>query len=174
MQLDQILIGGRERRTIEIVDYDPEWPLRFEVHRERVRRALGDRAIRVEHIGSTAVPGLAAKPIIDMLVAVADPAAASIEAAFVSAGYRLRVKEASHRMFRTPQLDVHIHVWAEGDEEVGRHLRFRDRLRRSAPDRVAYEQLKRQLARRQWRDMNEYAAAKGPLIDSILAADHER
>ncbi|MGH2890285.1 MAG: GrpB family protein, partial [Solirubrobacteraceae bacterium] len=141
---------------------------------DRVRRALGDRALRVEHIGSTAVPGLAAKPIVDMLVAVADPAEDSIEAAFVSAGYRLRVREPSHRMFRTPKLDVHIHVWAEGDAEVGRHLRFRDRLRRSAPDRIAYEQLKRQLATRGWRDMNEYAAAKGPLIDSILAADPER
>jgi len=70
--LDQVLIGGREPSEIVLVDYDPEWPTRFELHRERIRRALGETALRIEHIGSTALPGLAAKPTVDVLVTVAN------------------------------------------------------------------------------------------------------
>src|ERR1700689_4906344 len=72
-ELDQVLIGGREKREIVIVEYDESWPARFEGERARVRRALGVCAVRIEHIGSTAVPGLAAKSIIDLLVTVEDP-----------------------------------------------------------------------------------------------------
>jgi len=168
--LDDALIGGRERRAIVIVPYDPTWPGRFGLERGRVRGALGDRAIRVEHIGSTAVPGLAAKPIVDMLVTVADPEDdAAIVPALQSAGYQLRVRERGHRMFRTPELDVHVHVWGDRDPEVARHLSFREQLRRSGADRIEYEQLKRRLAAREWSDMNEYADAKSELIAAILA-----
>jgi len=89
--------------------------------------------------------------------------------ALESAGYELRVREPGHRMFRTPERDVHVHVRSDGDPEVTRHLRFRDHLRGDAADRHAYERLKRDLARRERRDMNEYADAKGPLIAEILA-----
>lgn len=171
--LDRVLIGGREQRKIEIVDYDPGWPTKFEVHRERVRRSLGGRAIRIEHVGSTAVPGLAAKPIVDILVTVEDPEAESVVAVLLSAGYELRVREPGHRMFRTLELDVHVHIWADEDVEVSRHLRFRNRLRESPQDRVAYQQLKRELAAHEWRDMNDYAEAKGSLIESILADTRE-
>ena len=71
--LDQVLVGGREKRRIVIVDYDATWPARFELERDRMQRALGTLAIRIEHIGSTSVPGLAGKPIVDVLVTVADP-----------------------------------------------------------------------------------------------------
>jgi GrpB-like predicted nucleotidyltransferase (UPF0157 family) len=71
--LDEVLVGGREKRKIVIVDYDPAWPARFELERDRVARALGNAALRIEHFGSTAVPGLGAKPIVDVLVVVADP-----------------------------------------------------------------------------------------------------
>jgi len=64
--LDRVLVGGRERRPIAIVDYDPSWPERFEAERERISAALGAVALRIEHIGSTAVPGLAAKAIVDV------------------------------------------------------------------------------------------------------------
>jgi GrpB-like predicted nucleotidyltransferase (UPF0157 family) len=169
-QLDLVLIGGRERRPIVIVDYDPEWPARFERERERIRDALGVRARRIEHIGSTAVPGLAAKPIVDVLVTVGDP---DDEAAFVpaleAAGYVLRVREPDHRMLRTPERDVHVHVYADDSPEVGRYLALRGRLRASAEDRDAYARLKRELARREWEDMNHYANAKGALIEEILA-----
>jgi GrpB-like predicted nucleotidyltransferase (UPF0157 family) len=71
--LDEVLIGGREKRQIVIVEYDPGWPGRFESERRRIRSALGSAARRIEHFGSTAVPGLAAKPVIDVLVTVDDP-----------------------------------------------------------------------------------------------------
>jgi GrpB-like predicted nucleotidyltransferase (UPF0157 family) len=103
-------------------------------------------------------------------VTVEDPADDStLLPAFESAGYELRVREAGHRMFRTPRRDVHVHVWSDTDPEVDRYLAFRDRLRRSPEDRAAYEQLKRDLATREWTDMNEYADAKGELIAAIIA-----
>jgi GrpB-like predicted nucleotidyltransferase (UPF0157 family) len=164
------LIGGRERRKIVIVEPDPAWPVRFRAERERIAAALGPRALRIEHIGSTSVPGLAAKPIVDLQVTVADP---DDEPAFVpaleAAGYVLRVREPGHRMLRTPELDVHVHVWRDGDPAADRDLAFRDRLRASAEDRDAYERLKRELATRDWEHMNAYADAKGPLIEAILA-----
>jgi GrpB-like predicted nucleotidyltransferase (UPF0157 family) len=123
--LDQVLVGGRERRRVVIVDYDPGWPLRFEAERDRIRRSLGVRALRIEHIGSTSVPGLGAKPIVDVLVTVVD---ADDEREFREplerAGYVLRVREPCHRMFRTPARDVQVHIWSDDDAEVERHLRF--------------------------------------------------
>jgi GrpB-like predicted nucleotidyltransferase (UPF0157 family) len=173
-ELDEVLIGGREKREVVIVEYDESWPVRFESERARVRLALGARAVRIEHIGSTAVPGLAAKPIIDLLVTVGDPEDETVTVpALTAVGYELRVREPGHRMFRTARRDVHVHVWADTDAEVTRYLCFRDKLRRSAEDRRAYEQLKRELARRDWSDMNHYAAAKGSLIEDILSrANH--
>jgi GrpB-like predicted nucleotidyltransferase (UPF0157 family) len=134
--LDEVLIGGREKRSIVIVDYEIGWTERFALERDRVKRALGQSALRIEHIGSTAVPGLAAKPIIDLLVTVedADDEAVTVPA-LEAAGYELRVREPGHRMFRTPQRDVQVHVWRDSDPEVIRHLRFRDRLRDSPKDR---------------------------------------
>jgi len=166
---ESALIGGRERREIAIAGYDPQWPRRFERERERIAAALGARALAIEHIGSTAVPGLAAKPVVDVLVAVADPEDAALAGPLDAAGYELRVREGRHRMFRTPARDVHVHLWAQGDPEIARTLRFRDRLRSDAADRAAYERLKRELAAREWGDMNEYAEAKTPLIEEILA-----
>ena len=175
--LDAVLIGGREEREIVIVDYSPGWPRRFEKERERIARALGTVARRIEHVGSTAVPGLAAKPIIDILVAVEDPEA---EEAYVPAleraGYVLRVREPGHRMFRTPVRDVHVHIWRSGSEDERRHIVFRDRLRSSPQDRLEYERAKRELAGR-WRDMNYYAHPKSSVIDRIMERvdeEHER
>jgi GrpB-like predicted nucleotidyltransferase (UPF0157 family) len=167
--LHRVLIGGREKREIVIFDYDPTWPVRFQHERERIQRALGPTALGIEHIGSTAVPGLAAKPIIDVLVTVHDPDDESaLLAALTPAGYELRVREPGHRMFRTPRRDVHVHIWGQSDPEAERHLAFRDRLRSSSEDRTAYERLKRDLATREWSDMNEYADAKADLIAAII------
>lgn len=117
------------------------------------------------------MPGLAAKPIVDIMVTVDD---ADDDDAFLpaleQAGYKLRVLEPGHRMFRTPELDVHIHLWPAGGEDEARHLAFRDRLRRDEDARAEYERLKRDLAG-QFRDMNHYARAKGALIAAILARD---
>jgi GrpB-like predicted nucleotidyltransferase (UPF0157 family) len=165
---DDVLIGGREKRAIVIAEYDPGWVARYRAERARILGAIGPAVRRIEHVGSTSVPGLAAKPIVDILVAVEDP---DDEAAFVpaleTAGYVLRVREREHRMLRTPALDVHVHVWRDGSADVQRHLAFRDRLRASAEDRAAYERLKRALAQREWADTNDYADAKGALIEEI-------
>jgi GrpB-like predicted nucleotidyltransferase (UPF0157 family) len=169
-RLDGILIGARQPGPVTLAEPDPAWPARFAAERDRIRAALGAAAIRVEHIGSTSVPGLAAKPIVDVVVTVAD---VEDEDAFVPAleraGYVLRVREPGHRMLRTPVAGVHVHVYPDGDPEVDRYLAFRDRLRASAEDRRAYEDLKRRLAPRDWPDLNHYAEAKGPLIEAILA-----
>ena len=163
--LDRVLIGGRERREIVIADYDPAWPARFETERSRIAATLGPRALRIEHIGSTAVPGLAAKPIVDVLVEVAALYGVDLS----PAGYVLRVREDGHLMFRTPEVDVHVHVWPAGHPDIAGQLAFRDRLRASAEDRAAYEALKRELAARDWPDVNHYADAKSELIREIRA-----
>jgi GrpB-like predicted nucleotidyltransferase (UPF0157 family) len=168
------LIGGIEKREIRIVDYDFEWPAKFERHARIITRAVGGPILRIEHIGSTSVPGLAAKPIIDILVVVPDSAN---ESAYLpqleAAGYVLRVREPDwneHRMFRTLDRDVHIHMYSVGCPEIQRNLTFRDRLRSSAEDRSRYEQVKRGLAAKDWPDMNAYALAKTEAIESIIAA----
>lgn len=125
--LDQVLIGGRERRPIVIVAYDQNWPKQFERLAERVTAALGDKALSVEHIGSTAVPGLPAKPIIDMLLLVED---VEDEAAYVppllDGGFVLRVRDRGHRMLRTPEKDAHLHVYNAGAEEITDYRALRD------------------------------------------------
>jgi GrpB-like predicted nucleotidyltransferase (UPF0157 family) len=163
------LIGGVERRTITIVAYSPDWPARFERERRRIREALGATAVRVDHIGSTSVPALAAKPIIDIQVSVPD---VEDERRYLppltDAGYVLRVREPGHRLVRTPDLAVHVHVCPAGSDWERRHLLFRDWLRHDAADRAAYEALKRELAARDWPDMNAYADAKGALVTEIM------
>ena len=169
------LIGGLQKREIVLADYDDSWPEKYEEHASLIRDALGETAISIEHVGSTSVPGIAAKPIIDVLVVVEDSSDESrYLPALIRAGYELRVREPEwneHRMLRTPEFDVHIHVFSLGCAEIGRMLAFRDRLRRSPPDRVRYESLKRELAKKDWPDMNAYAAAKTELVESILAED---
>ena len=174
-QLDQVLIGGSEKRPIVVVTYDQAWPERFRAERDRIGRALGQKAQNVEHIGSTAVPGLAAKPVIDILLVVED---VNDEAAYGPAlersGYVLRVREPGHRMFRTPQRDVHVHVYSAGSPEIRRYLLFRDWLRESDTDRLAYERVKRQLAAREWEDMNFYAQAKDGIVAEIMSHAERR
>jgi GrpB-like predicted nucleotidyltransferase (UPF0157 family) len=169
------LIGGAEKREIKIIAYDPVWPQKYEAHAKRIAGALGRDALRVEHIGSTSVPGLAAKPIVDILVVVQDSAD---ESAYLpqleAAGYVLRVREPDwneHRMFRTPEQDVHVHIYSVGCPEIERNLSFRDRLRRNTDDRRRYERRKRELAAKEWPDMNAYADAKTEVIESIIAAE---
>jgi GrpB-like predicted nucleotidyltransferase (UPF0157 family) len=170
--MDEALIGGNEKREIVIVDYDPRWPERFQEQARIVELALGKNALAIEHVGSTSVPKLAAKPIIDILVVVKDSAEeCSYLSALVEAGYVLRVREPDwhqHRMFRTPDLDVHVHIFSAGCVEICRMLNFRDRLKSSAEDRSVYESVKRTLAQQDWPDMNVYALAKTDVVEQIL------
>lgn len=167
--LDQVLIGGREPAVIVVRAYDPGWPARFQELAGRVRQALGARALVVEHIGSTSVPGLAAKPIIDALLAVAD---VTDEAAYVPAleatGLVLRTREPDHRMLRTPARDVHLHVYEPTHPAVQDYLDLRDWLTVDGADRELYAATKRRLAEQSWRDMNDYADAKSEVVQDVL------
>ncbi|MDE0418932.1 MAG: GrpB family protein [bacterium] len=166
------LISGVEERAIVVVPYRQEWPETFRLHQERIAAALGADALSIDHVGSTAVPGLDAKPIVDMLVAVADSAA---EEAYVPAlercGYVLRVREPEHeehRMFRTEKLDVHVHVFSQGSPEIERYLRFRDALLAAPFLRARYQELKRSLAAQEPQDMNAYARTKSKFVEAII------
>jgi GrpB-like predicted nucleotidyltransferase (UPF0157 family) len=135
----------------------------------RIRAALGAGTFAVEHIGSTSVPGLAAKPIIDVLLTVPDiDDESSYVTALEDAGFLVRVREPGHRMLRTPAKDVHIHVYGSGDQAVRDYLDFRDQLRGDEADRTLYVNVKRELAQRPWSDMNHYADAKSEVIAQIL------
>ncbi len=167
------IIGEAESPAIVVVDYDPAWPGRFRRQEERIRAALGEAAPVVEHIGSTAVPGLAAKPIIDVLLVVGDSSdEPSYLPAMEEAGYVLRVRERDfheHRMFRTVEKDVHVHVFSPGSPEVERYLLLRDRLRSNNEDRELYARTKRELANETWTTMNHYAEAKTGVVEGIIA-----
>ena len=170
------LIGGPEKRNIRIVDYDPRWTAKFLTHADAIAKALGDAAVGIEHIGSTSVTGLAAKPIIDILLIVRQ---SQDEASYLpileAAGYILRVREPEfheHRMLRTPERDVHVHVYSQGCPEIERYLTFRNRMRNNTDDRQLYERIKRRLAAEDWSDMNAYADAKSEVIEGIIAAAH--
>lgn len=164
------LVGGVEKRELVLVDYDSNWPVTFRYHRARISAALGGRARQIEHIGSTSVPGLAAKPIIDILITVDDiTAEGEYLDPLVAAGYRLRVREPGHRMVRTAELDVHVHVLQAGDSAADDYLLLRDRLRHNEADRALYERTKRSLVALEWPDMNAYADAKTQVITEIKA-----
>lgn len=162
------LIGRVEKRIIAVVDYDAAWPRHFEVERDRIDQALADVPHRVVHVGSTTVMGLSAKPMVDLLLSVSDvEEEGSYLSALQSAGYVLRVRERTHRMLRTPALDVHVHVCSIGSEWERRHPLFRDWLRESESDRAKYAEVKEALAREDWLSMNHYADAKSGVIHEI-------
>jgi GrpB-like predicted nucleotidyltransferase (UPF0157 family) len=185
------LIGGRERREIVLAPHDPAWTERAAELIAQLRVALDGIAVRPAHVGSTAVPGLVAKPIVDLQVALplvgageaagdgarggraAWPEVRAVEpvltAALTPLGFALRVREPVHLMYRTPAHDVHLHVWEAGSDHERRHLLFRDHLRADAADRDLYAAAKRELAARAWGDMNDYAQAKGEVIAEITA-----
>ena len=171
--LERVTIGAVEPRPIVLLEYDPAWAVRFSREAAAIRAALGERCLRLEHIGSTAVPGLAAKPVVDILLVVEDPAdEASYLAALEAAGYELRIREPDwhdHRMLRTPAKDVHLHVFGPASPEIERYFLLRDRLREDPAERELYAATKRRLAARDWPTMDHYAQAKGEVIEAIVA-----
>jgi GrpB-like predicted nucleotidyltransferase (UPF0157 family) len=158
---------------IRIVEADPGWPDLFQREAHRIRSALADLALRVEHVGSTSVPALAAKPVLDILLVVADSAQEDGYApALDRAGYKLVVREPNwheHRLFRGPDRDINLHVFSDGCPEIVRMLVFRDWLRSNESDRALYERAKRDLAQQEWKDVQNYADAKTGVIETILA-----
>ena len=170
------VIGGSDRRStdpVEVVEYDPEWPARFEHWRRRLQAGLGSRLARIEHVGSTAVPGMAAKPVVDVQVAVPD---VEDEPAYVPAieraGVAFRSRETRHRYFRPAgdrPRDVQVHVCSAGSEWERQHLLFRDYLRSAPAARNAYARLKRELSERHRHDRIAYNEAKTEFILDAMA-----
>jgi GrpB-like predicted nucleotidyltransferase (UPF0157 family) len=174
-EIEAAVIGGPTVHDgpIHLAEYDPEWDASFAREAERIRSVLGTRAVQVEHVGSTSVPGLAAKPIVDIVLTVADSAD---EGAYVpameAAGYGLRIREPEwfeHRLFKGPDTDVNVHVFSAGCFEVDRMLQFCDHLRADRADRELYERTKRVLAGRRWKYVQHYANAKADVVAEIMA-----
>lgn len=174
-EIRAVTVGELEplNAPIRLAEYDPSWPALFEREAARIRTALHGKALAIEHIGSTAVPGLVAKPIIDMLLVVAD---SSDEEAYVrplaEAGYVLRIREPTwhkHRLFKGPDTNINLHVFSKGCPEIARHLVFRDRLRENDQDCELYARAKRELAARKWKFVQNYADAKTAVVEAIIA-----
>ena len=168
-------IGGPRPLSgpVEIHEYDSMWPVLYAREAEQIRGALGDRVVRLEHVGSTSVPGLAAKPVVDIALEVPDT---RDEDAYVAdleaAGYTLRIRETEwfeHRLLKRTQPPVNLHVFSAGCEETDKMLLFRDWVRSNAEDRDLYLRTKRALAARRWKYVQQYADSKTAVVDEILA-----
>lgn len=168
-QLRQAWVNEPPRLSgrVQLAEYDPSWPGWYEREARTIRAALADRVLLLEHIGSTSVPGLAAKPVIDLIVAGIAPEDEAAREALEEAGYALLVDEPGHRMYRCAEAAAHVHLWAD-TADVERHLIFRDRLRENAEDRALYEHVKRRLTERSWETRDRYADAKSAVVDTIL------
>jgi GrpB-like predicted nucleotidyltransferase (UPF0157 family) len=174
-QLRQVTVGELKPHDapITLVDYDPQWPVLFAREAIRIEGALGKKALRIEHIGSTSVPGPIAKPIIDLLLVVDNSAdEPSYLPALEAAGYLLRIREPNwhqHRLLKGPDVNINLHVFSSGSVEIPRVIGLRDRLRTNEADRKLYARVKQRLAKRKWKFVQNYADAKTEVIESILA-----
>ena len=158
---------------IHLAPPDPAWPQQYAAVASRITEALGPVTVLVEHVGSTSVPGLVAKPILDVLLLVPDP---TDEAAYVpaleAAGFLLHVREPDwhqHRLFKAHDPEVNLHLFAVVSEEAERMLLFRDHLRANDEDRERYEETKQRLAARSWNRVQDYADAKSEVVEAIIA-----
>lgn len=173
-QLRAVTIGEPELLfgPVELVEYDPAWPSLYAFEATGIRAALGERVRQLEHVGSTSVPGLAAKPRIDIVLAVPDSAdEPGYVPALEAAGYVLRIREPAwfeHRLLKRTEPAVNLHVFSAGCPEIERMVAFRDRLRQDEADRRLYADAKRELARRQWKFVQNYADAKTAVVEEIL------
>jgi GrpB-like predicted nucleotidyltransferase (UPF0157 family) len=159
-------------KPIELVEYDEAWPELFRREADRIRSALGGRALLIEHTGSTSVPGLAAKPIIDIVLVVADSADEnSYVPALEATGYVLRIREPEwyeHRVLKATDPSINMHVFSKDCPEIDRMLLLRDWLRGNAADRELYERTKRELAQKDWKYVQNYADAKTAVVEEII------
>ncbi len=169
-----VTVGGPQRLNgaIRMAAYDPQWPVEYERQAALIRCALGDRVLLLEHVGSTSVPGLRAKPVIDMALAVADSAdEASYVPPLEAQGFVLRIREPDwfeHRLLKTPHVDGNLHVFSLGCSEIDRMVVFRDWLRTHEDDRRLYERTKRRLAAGAWEYTQQYADSKTEVVREIL------
>ena len=172
--LQAVTIGTVEKLegTIELREYDPVWPEQYRAERKKIAEALQGEMISVEHVGSTSVPGLCAKPILDLLLLMEDSAAEErYVPALERAGYVLRVREPDwyqHRLLKGTNPAVNLHVFSARCEEARRMLDFRDWLRGCREDREQYARVKRRLAQQSWTYVQHYADAKSQVVAEIF------
>jgi len=157
---------------VVLVPHDPRWVSAYAVEEALLREALGEALVEVHHVGSTSVPGLAAKPVVDIDLLVRDSADdAAYLPALEAAGYVLHQREPEwhqHRILKRTTPAVNLHVFTSGCAEVRRMLAFRDHLRADAADRSLYETTKRELAAREWDRVQDYADAKTEVVRAIM------
>jgi GrpB-like predicted nucleotidyltransferase (UPF0157 family) len=175
-EMAAIRVGGTVtplNAQIYLAPYDPSWPAQYAGEAAKIRAGLGDAALVLQHVGSTSIPGLSAKPIIDIILAVAD---SSDEDSYVPAltarGYRLHLREPDweqHRVMKGDHPTVNLHVFTAGSHEIRRMLAFRDRCRTHPEELALYAQTKQALAGRVWRHVQHYANAKGEVVEAIVA-----
>lgn len=171
--LEKITIGERvpHNSTITLVPYDADWPRRFEEVAGEITFALAERVVLLEHVGSTSVPGLSAKPIIDIVLEIPDTTDESTYVpALESKGFTLRIREPDwfeHRLLKKP--DVNLHVFSRGCAETSRMIGFRNWLRSHPEDRELYESTKLALAKRVWKHTQNYADAKSEVVQQIMS-----
>lgn len=172
--LNKVTIGKVSELSgcIELKEYNPEWTALYEAERQKINNAMNRDGIVIEHVGSTSVPGLCAKPIIDVLLLVKD---SSDEGSYVpeleKAGYAMRIREPDwygHRMLKGIEPEVNLHVFSVGCDEAQRMIDFRDWLRTHEDDRNLYAETKRRLARQKWKYLQDYADAKSEVVYKIL------
>lgn len=160
--------------TIDLCPYDESWATLYTEQASLIEEAMSDLPIAVSHVGSTSVPGLSAKPIIDIVLEVPD---AADEDAYVSllesAGFILKAREpdwfVEHRLFNKDDVQVNLHVFTQGCSEVQKMIRFRDHLRSHPDDLALYQQKKEELAKQVWEYTQHYADAKSDVIQTILS-----
>jgi GrpB-like predicted nucleotidyltransferase (UPF0157 family) len=157
---------------VRIVAYDPEWPRLYDREAGRLRAVLGPKVLLLEHVGSTSVPGLPAKPIIDIDLRVADSAdEQAYVPELVAAGYTMAIREPEwyeHRVFKGPDTEINLHVFGDQTDEIERHLLLRDWMRAHPEDRDRYRDVKLALSRRTFHSIHEYANAKTSVVIEIL------
>ena len=164
------------RQPVEVVDYDPSWPDRFAEERDRIAAALGGTALAIEHVGGTAVPGLVAKPVVDLMIGVEDiERAGQAVATLIGLGYEyvpeLETELPDRRYFRRGNPDAfHVHMVTHGSPYWDEHLLFRDYLRAHPEAASEYGRLKRGLAARFRNDRKAYTDGKRPFIDAVVGA----
>jgi GrpB-like predicted nucleotidyltransferase (UPF0157 family) len=172
-QIIAVTVGERRllNSTIYLAPYDPAWPSLYASLEKQIHEALRDNILLIEHVGSTSIPGLSAKPVIDMVLAMAD---STNEPLYVQPleekGYTLRIREPDwyeHRLLKPPDVEGNLHVFSAGCEEIERMLLFRDWLRNHPDDRLLYENTKRELSTRTWKYTQNYADAKFACIQTV-------
>lgn len=172
--LAAVTIGTREPldARIYLAPYDPAWPSKFSLLAARIRNALAERVLLLEHVGSTSVAGLSAKPVIDIVLAVANCTEEFSYVPLLAAqGFALRIREPDwfeHRLLESADVACNLHVFSLGCDAIDRMLVFRDWLRTHEEDRQRYENVKRELASRTWRHVQNYADAKSEVVREIL------